>query len=93
MRSRHFENLIQVPGPDFAVLETLLTLFARLLPSSTSSRAKRTSFIKEVFVSPQVLPVGCGKAITDLLEDVAAKDWEVTSAKIIDVLANSDLRL
>ncbi|KAL0947132.1 hypothetical protein HGRIS_013263 [Hohenbuehelia grisea] len=79
---------------DFLALESLLNLFAVLLPpthNSTSGRAKRTAFIRDVFNSdsPRLFP--CGDELVQILQNVASSQWEVTSMKIIDVLATSDM--
>ena len=70
---------------DFAVLETLLNLFAILLPSSSAPQ-KRSSYIKEVFRD-------CGEEIIDLLNAAPTKDWDETAAKVIDSLAEADISL
>jgi hypothetical protein len=80
--------------PDFLALESLLNLFAVILPStnnSSSGRAKRTEFIRDVFDSPQKFT--CGEELIQVLESVATADWETTAMKIIDILAKSDVTL
>ncbi|PCH34902.1 hypothetical protein WOLCODRAFT_155555 [Wolfiporia cocos MD-104 SS10] len=80
---------------DFLPLESLLTLFARLLPSTkgtASGRAKRTAFIQSVFIKsspPETTSIG--QKISELLENVPSEDWDVTSRKIAEALAADNL--
>ncbi|CCL98019.1 uncharacterized protein FIBRA_00012 [Fibroporia radiculosa] len=80
---------------DYLALESLLTLFARLLPSirdASSGRTKRTMFIQSVFVASQSPEVGSlGKTVADILENVSSADWDVTSRKIVDTLSKGSL--
>jgi hypothetical protein len=78
----------------FLVLESLLNLFAIILPStnnSPSGRTKRTQFIKDVFDSPQTFT--CGQEVMQVLESVSTSDWETTAMSIIDILAESNIAL
>ncbi|KAL5490409.1 hypothetical protein ACEPAI_5242 [Sanghuangporus weigelae] len=68
---------------DFAVLETLLNLFAILLPSS-SAPPKRSSYIQDVFLDR-------GKDVLDLLDGQSAREWDETATKVLDILASSDI--
>ncbi|KAL5511543.1 hypothetical protein ACEPAH_4760 [Sanghuangporus vaninii] len=68
---------------DFAVLETLLNLFAILLPSS-SAPPKRSSYIQDVFFDR-------GKDVLDLLDGQSAREWDETATKVLDILASSDI--
>lgn len=78
-----------VISEDFSALEMLLNLFARLLPSSASA-TKRSAFIKDVFQNGSLSPSTCS-AIARLIENSAAKDWEVTATKVLDILSKSDM--
>ncbi|KAH8117458.1 hypothetical protein DFH11DRAFT_1741458, partial [Phellopilus nigrolimitatus] len=75
----------------FAVLEVLLNLFARLLPSSSLSRQKHSTFIRDVFLSNFAAYSNCGTKIVDLLEKVAGKDWDETATKLFDILSVSEI--
>ncbi|KAL5529125.1 hypothetical protein ACEPAG_5099 [Sanghuangporus baumii] len=68
---------------DFAVLETLLNLFAILLPSS-SAPPKRSSYIQDVFLER-------GKDVLDLLDGQSAREWDETATRVLDILASSDI--
>ncbi|KZT66523.1 hypothetical protein DAEQUDRAFT_452942 [Daedalea quercina L-15889] len=76
---------------DYLALESLLTLFARILPSpkdSNSGSMKRSVYIKSVFLSPQHTEhTSVGQAIVQLLEYVSSNEWEETCRQIIDALA------
>ncbi|TFY62347.1 hypothetical protein EVJ58_g3922 [Rhodofomes roseus] len=76
---------------DYLALESLLTLFARILPSakdSPSGHVKRAAYIKSVFLSPQQSEhSSVGQTIAKLLERVPTNEWEDTSREIVDVLA------
>jgi hypothetical protein len=76
---------------DYVVLETLLNLLARLIPSSSDPN-KHLSYIKSVFVISGQFPV-CGQEIVDLLQKEAIKDWEATSTKIINAVAKADISM
>lgn len=78
---------------EFAVLETLLNLFARLLPSSSSSRLKFESFINDVFSKNFIDYNGCGEEVIKLLKQVVAKDWEETATKLFDIFADAEISL
>lgn len=69
---------------EFAVLEALLNLFAILLPSSTTPQ-KRTSYIRDVFSEYA--------NIIELLDGMTSGQWDETAAKVIDILAASDISL
>ncbi|OCB84337.1 hypothetical protein A7U60_g9017 [Sanghuangporus baumii] len=68
---------------DFAVLETLLNLFAILLPSS-SAPPKRSSYVQDVFFDR-------GKDVLDLLDGQSAREWDETATKVLDILVSSDI--
>ncbi|KAI0957280.1 hypothetical protein AcW1_005724 [Taiwanofungus camphoratus] len=80
---------------DFLVLEALLNLFARILPStknSVSGRAKRTAFIQSVFMSsPPPESASAGHQVADLLEHIAVSEWEEMASKIIAIMAESNI--
>ena len=71
---------------DYLVLEQLLILLAYLLPpteGTAAGRAERLGFLRDCFVDSTQR----GKALIDLLKFVASPDWEITSDKIVDILA------
>lgn len=81
------------PKIDFLAVETLFTLFARLLPSvnsGDSGRAKRSKFIQEVFLQPSF---ECGQKIVRVLEEVSKSAWEDTVAILMDILAKENIAL
>ncbi|KAI5124503.1 hypothetical protein M0805_003028 [Coniferiporia weirii] len=76
---------------DFAVLEVLFNLFARILPSFSASRKKHSSFIRDVFWDNFAEFPGCGVKIVRLLENTTGKDWEETTTKLFDMLSDADV--
>ncbi|KZT02012.1 uncharacterized protein LAESUDRAFT_815615 [Laetiporus sulphureus 93-53] len=80
---------------DFLPMESLLNIFARILPSTKeagSSRAKRSAFIRSVFVCPQLPETAdAGQKVAELLEYVPSTEWEETSRRIVDVVAAASL--
>ena len=82
---------------DYLALEALLTLFARLLPSSKdshSNKSKRTAYIQSVFLSPQHSEhTSVGQSIAKLLEQEPSREWEETSQRIVEALATASLTL
>ncbi|KAI0003336.1 hypothetical protein BJV74DRAFT_525328 [Russula compacta] len=71
---------------DYLALEQLLILLAYLLPPTqgrAQGRAERLTFLRDCFVDS----TQCGKDLIELLRYVASPDWEVTSDKIVDILA------
>ena len=75
--------------PGYLSLEGLLILFARLLPR-VADRANRSNFINDVFFHEGFR---YGKDITSILDSAPTVDWEITSMKIVEVLAKSRLSL
>ena len=78
---------------DFLAVETLFTLFARLLPSinsGDSGRAKRSKFIQDVFLQPSF---ECGPDLVQVLEEVSKSAWEDTVAILMDILAENYITL
>ncbi|KAI9510405.1 hypothetical protein F5148DRAFT_594968 [Russula earlei] len=71
---------------DYLALEQLLILLAYLLPSvggSATGRAERLEFLRDCFVDNTQR----GNDLVELLKYVASPDWEITSDKIVDILA------
>jgi hypothetical protein len=81
---------------DFLALESLLTLVGRLLPSAQGKgepgRAKRSQFIHEV-IDAMSLGVSSVKEIITTFESASSSPWEEVSAKILDILAQSNVSL
>lgn len=82
---------MRVPVIDYTALEALLNLLARLLPPSTN-RKKRLAFINSVFINSDRFHK-CGEDIVNLLQDQTVMDWELTSTKINEVIAKSDISM
>ncbi|KAH8102856.1 hypothetical protein BXZ70DRAFT_753932 [Cristinia sonorae] len=81
---------------DYLVLEALLTLFARILPTTektAAGREARTRFLRSVFISSLTDEKHKKTAhdIVKLLENLRSSVWEPTAAKIMKILANSDI--
>lgn len=73
-------------GVDYLALEQLLILLAYLLPPAegrSASRAERLRFLRDCFEESTER----GKDLIELLKYIASPDWEITSDKIIDILA------
>lgn len=74
---------------DYLALEQLLILLAYLLPLTshtagrTEGRSERLKFLHDCFDDSTER----GKDLIDLLKYVASPDWEITSDKIVDILA------
>lgn len=93
--------LEQIPtGPisilDFLVLESLLSLFARMIPSTNNTsrgRATRMDFIRSVFVLSSPENATTGEKIVKMLERISTSEWEPTAAKILETLAASNISL
>ncbi len=77
---------------DYLALESLLNLFATLLPPPKSA-AKRSQFIESVFGTASPTHISCGKELTDIVQKSPLSDWEITSARIIETLAKNDIAL
>ncbi|KAF4603884.1 hypothetical protein EYR38_004300 [Pleurotus pulmonarius] len=75
---------------DYLALESLLNLFATLLPPPKSA-AKRSQFIKSVFGTASPTHISCGKELTDIVQKSPLSEWEITSARIIETLAKNDI--
>ena len=73
---------------DYLALEQLLILLAYLLPHTSHTmgrvvgRPERLRFLHDCFDDTER-----GKKLIDLLKYVASPDWEITSDKIVDILA------
>ncbi|KAH9063711.1 hypothetical protein EDB83DRAFT_797798 [Lactarius deliciosus] len=74
---------------DYLALEQLLILLAYLLPHTSHTvgrvvgRPERLRFLQDCFDENTEL----GKELIDLLKYVASPDWEITSDRIVDILA------
>lgn len=71
---------------DYLALEQLLILLAYLLPPTqgrAQGRVERFAFLRDCFVDSTQR----GRDLIELLKYVASPDWEVTSDKIVDILA------
>ncbi|KAF8877621.1 hypothetical protein BD779DRAFT_1242099 [Infundibulicybe gibba] len=72
---------------DFLAIKALLQLFATLL-TSVKGQKKRTEFINQVFDPPTF---STNREIVGLLNSISSTDWDVTSLKIMDILAETDM--
>jgi hypothetical protein len=71
---------------DYLSLEQLLILLAYLLPptdGTAAGGAERLGFLRDCFADSTQR----GKDLIELLKYVASPDWEITSDKIVDILA------
>ncbi|KAI0253876.1 hypothetical protein BJV78DRAFT_1359903 [Lactifluus subvellereus] len=71
---------------DYLALEQLLILLAYLLPPAEgrpAGRAERLRFLRDCFEDSTER----GKDLIELLKYIASPDWEMTSDKIVDILA------
>lgn len=73
---------------DFLALDSLLTLLARLLPIAHNERSKRSGFIQDVFMQPDI---SYGSELTQILEHIKKEDWNDTAARLLDVLSKHDI--
>ncbi|CAA7267620.1 unnamed protein product [Cyclocybe aegerita] len=73
---------------DYLALESLLDLFASLIPLLKDGKDKRARFIEEVF-DPGLF--SNFREIVEHLQTLSSPEWSATSAKIIKSLASSDL--
>jgi len=74
------------PVADYLALEQLLILLAYLLPPTggrAAWRAERLGFLHGCFAESTPR----GKDLIELLTHVVSRDWEITSDKIVDILA------
>lgn len=79
---------------DYLVMESILNLFARMIPpsgSTASGRAQRRAFIRSVFVDSSPDDAKTGEELANMVEHVSTPDWEQTSSQIVDTLANSNI--
>jgi hypothetical protein len=85
-RSTEGTYLKNLSLPDYLALEQLLILLAYLLPpteGTAAGRAERLGFLRDCFADCTQR----GKDLIELLTYVASPDWEITSDKIVDILA------
>ncbi|KAJ3507612.1 hypothetical protein NLJ89_g6203 [Agrocybe chaxingu] len=73
---------------DYLALESLLDLFASLIPLLKDGKDKRARFVEEVF-DPALFSTS--REIVQHLQASSSPEWSATSAKIIKSLASSDL--
>lgn len=78
---------------DFLVLESVLTLFARLIPpndGTSISQMSRTKYIDAVWSSHKIIG---GLTVATFLQSVKAQNWDEVPLKIMDLLAKHDITL
>ena len=78
------------------MIENILNLFARIMPvtnGNNTGRAERNTFIRSVFVLSSPDDAKTGEQLAKLIESVSSADWEQTSTKIVDILAQSNTAL
>lgn len=80
--------IFEASCPDFLALDSLFTLLARLLPTTQNGREKRSEFIQDVFMQPDV---AYGPELIRILEHIESEDWNDTAARLLDVLAKHDI--
>jgi hypothetical protein len=64
-----------------------------MLSTVKSSSPQRVKFIRDVFVVALPSHAQVGQEIVPILEEILLSDWDVTTAKIVDVLARSRIAL
>jgi len=74
---------------DYLALESILDLLGRLIPPMKGGKEKRTKFLKEVF---DATVFKGSQRILQALE-IISHDWTAVVAKIIHILAETDIRL
>lgn len=74
---------------DYLALESVLDLLGRLIPPVKSGKEKRTEFLKEVF---DATVFKGSRRILQVLE-IISHDWTAMVAKIMNILAETDIRL
>lgn len=73
------------------VIEALLELIVKLLPSKRTSVAARNEFVQDVFDAANL---ACGDVISKILEATPPNaNWDVVFIKIIDLLGNTSSSL
>lgn len=78
---------------EYLAAETLFTLIARIMPSSSNSPDSpiaRSKFMREIFLIPAFRS---GKKMVQVLEDISKTDWDETAAVLIDILAADNINL
>ncbi|KAI0303473.1 hypothetical protein B0F90DRAFT_1376604 [Multifurca ochricompacta] len=83
---RHVADHLNLVVVDYLALEQLLLLLAYLLPpteSRVTGHAERLGFLRDCFGDTTQR----GKELIELLKFVISPDWEITSDKIVDILA------
>jgi len=83
-----FVSANELITPGFLALETILDLFATLIPPLRSGRVKRTQFIQKVFDTSLFI---CSREIIHSLESISSSDWSKTASNIMELLAGSDI--
>ncbi len=77
-------------------MEIILNLFARMIPptnGNSAGRANRNAFIRSVFVQSSPDDVKTGEELARMMETVSSADWDLTSSRIVDILAQSNIAL
>ena len=81
---------------EFLVIESILNIFARMIPTTggtAAGKAARTSFIKSVFVESSPDCAETGQKLAKLLQKVRTADWDHTATQVLDILASSNVAL
>ncbi|GJE97964.1 hypothetical protein PsYK624_141860 [Phanerochaete sordida] len=79
---------------DYLAMESILNLFARMIPpsgSTTTGRAERRAFIRAVFVDSNPDDAKTGAELAHMVEHVSTPDWEQTATRIVEALAASNI--
>ncbi|KAJ3554816.1 hypothetical protein NM688_g2911 [Phlebia brevispora] len=79
---------------DYLVMENILNLFAQIIPrtnGTVAGRTERTAFVRSVFLQSTPDDIKTAEEIVKLLERVPSSDWDQTAAKIVDLLASSNI--
>jgi len=77
---------------DYVVLENLLLLVLIVAPGF-ESMGKRSTFVREVFVTGYPEDTICGENLAKILTKPTERDSDILQAQAIDILANGNLML
>lgn len=77
---------------DYIILENLLLLVLIVAPKF-ESMDKRTSFMREVFVTNYPKDTTCAESLVKILAKPTERDSDILQAQAIDILAKSNLML
>ncbi|KAI6028343.1 hypothetical protein F5J12DRAFT_804704 [Pisolithus orientalis] len=76
---------------DYLIMESLLTLFARLLSTGrvVDGGSTRTQFVQETLGSSELFK--CSEELVRILHEASTSDWNTIATQLITALAKSDI--